>query len=159
MLEVSGQVEDAARVYAAREHVLEKLGDVLTRGGDATLDADVLPEQRLVVELFVGRETDDADHAAGLGDADRRGYRFLGSDAFERSRDANPVGDPEDFCNGVVTALLDDVGRAELLGQRLPGGVAAEHDDARRAEFLGADDRAQADRSVADDRDDVPVLR
>ena len=52
-----------------------------------------------------------------------------------------------------VAALLDDVGGAELPGQRLPLGVAAERDDAFGAELLGRQDAEEADRAVSDDRD------
>ena len=58
-----------------------------------------------------------------------------------------------DPCDSVVSALLDDVGGAELSGQRLPVGVPAEGDDPLGAELPGGQDAEQADRAVADDRD------
>ena len=48
---------------------------------------------------------------------------------------------------------LDDVGRAEVAGQRLPVGVPRHGDDAVRAEASGRDDGAQAHGPVADHDD------
>ena len=57
------------------------------------------------------------------------------------------------FGDALVAALLDDVGRAELAGQRLPVGVATDRDDPLGAELLGGQDAEQPDRAVTDDRD------
>ena len=58
--------------------------------------------------------------------------------------------DPGD---AVVAALLDDVGGAELAGQRLAVCVAAERDDALGAELLRGEDAEESDGAVTDDRD------
>ena len=55
--------------------------------------------------------------------------------------------------DALVAALLDDVGRAELAGERLAVGVAAHRDDPLRSELLGREDPEQADGTVADDGD------
>ena len=66
---------------------------------------------------------------------------------------AEAAGELLDLRDTGVAALLDDVGGAELAGERLPVGVAAERDDALGAELLGGQDAEQADRAVTDDRD------
>ncbi len=66
---------------------------------------------------------------------------------------AEPSGELLDPGHSVVAALLDDVGDAELAGQRLTVGVSAERDDALGAELLGGQYAEQADRAVADHGD------
>jgi hypothetical protein len=67
--------------------------------------------------------------------------------------DAEAVGELAHALNGLVAALADDVGRAELSRQRDPGGVAAEDDDLLGAEAPRGDHPAQADSAVTDDGD------
>ena len=55
--------------------------------------------------------------------------------------------------DALLAALLDDVGRAELAGELLPGLVAGHGDDPLRAQLLRGEDREQADRAVTDHGD------
>src|SRR6476661_79309 len=68
VVEVGAVVEDEARVEVACKDVLEQLGNVPTRGRNTALDADVLPEQSLVLEVLVEGNADGTDHAAGTRD-------------------------------------------------------------------------------------------
>src|SRR6476620_1733605 len=132
-VEAGAVVEDEARVEVACKDVLEQLGDVLTRGRNTALDADVLPEQSLVLEVLVEGNADGTDHAAGARDAGAGLDGLVGADALE--------------CR-VVAALLDDVGGAELLGDDLPCWVAAQGDDPGGSELLGAHDGSEPDGAV-----------
>ena len=66
---------------------------------------------------------------------------------------AEPAGELLDLRHALVAALLDDVGRAELAGERLPVGVTAHRDDPLGAELSCGEDAEQADGAVADDGD------
>jgi hypothetical protein len=63
--------------------------------------------------------------------------------------------DPRDT---LVAPIGDDVRRAELQGQLLPGLVAAHGDDPLRAELAGGEDGHLADRTVTDDGDGLAPL-
>ena len=80
-------------------------------------------------------------------------HRLLGSDGLDGAVRTQPAGQLLDASDALIAALLDDVGRAELAGQRLPVGVTAHRDDPRRAELLGGEDAEKTDRAVSDDRD------
>ena len=99
------------------------------------------------------RHADAPDRAAGAGDLDRGVDRLLGADAFEHRVHAEAAGQLADALDGLLAALADDVGGAELARERDPVGVAAHDDDLLGAEALGGDDAAQADGAVADDGD------
>ena len=60
--------------------------------------------------------------------------------------------------DGVVAALGQDVGGAELEGDLLAGGVAAQSDDPLSAEPLRRENGGEADGAVAHDRDRVPLF-
>src|SRR6476660_3627639 len=122
VVEVGRVVEDKTGVDASGEDVVEQLGDVPACGRDAALDADVLPEQRLVLELLVQRDADGADHASRADDAGAGLDGLVGTDALQCGVDAGTVGEAQDGPDGVVTAILDDVGGPELLGDGLPRG-------------------------------------
>ena len=104
------------------------------------------------------RHADEADHRAGPGDAEGRLHRLARADALERRVDADAVGQLLDRLDGLVAALGDDVGRAELARERLAVGVAAQRDDPLGAEALGGEHAGEADRAVADDRDGLARL-
>jgi hypothetical protein len=58
-----------------------------------------------------------------------------------------------DLGHAVLAALFDDVGRAVLARQPLPGLVAAHGDDPLSAELLGGQHGEQSDRAVTHDGD------
>ena len=62
------------------------------------------------------RDTDGADDRPDPGDAERGVHGLAGADAFQGGVDADPAGHVHDQLGGVVTALGDDVGGAELAG-------------------------------------------
>jgi hypothetical protein len=66
--------------------------------------------------------------------------------------DTFATGELADALDGLLAALGDHIGGAELAGQRDAVRVAAHDDDLLGAEPLGGDDCAQADGAVADDR-------
>ena len=66
---------------------------------------------------------------------------------------AEPAGELLDLRDAVVAAFLDDVGGAELAGERLAVGVAGHGDDPLGAQLLGGEHAEQPDRAVADDGD------
>ena len=101
------------------------------------------------------RDSDRADHRARAGDRECRSHRLVRPDTLEGGVDADTVGHRHDSLGRGVAALGEDVGGAELARQRLAGGVPRQRDDPGGAEAFGRDDRAQADGSVADDRDSV----
>jgi hypothetical protein len=69
-----------------------------------------------------------------------------------------PLPQPRRRLDGLVAALGDDVGRAELLGQLLAVGVPGQGDDALCAETLGGEHAGEPDGAVADDRDRLAGL-
>ena len=81
--------------------------------------------------------------------------------ALEHRVGAEAAGQLADALDGRVATLADDVGRAELPGQRDAVRVAPEQDDLLGAEPPGGDDAAEPDRAVADDGDGLarPDLR
>jgi hypothetical protein len=90
--------------------------------------------------------------AAVSPDADLDARR-LRSDALQDGVGANPVRQLLDASDALVTALGDDVGRAEVAGKFLPHVVTAHHDDPLGAHLLGREDGEQTDRAVSDDGD------
>ena len=87
------------------------------------------------------------------GGVDRLHHGLLGADGLDHRVGAEPAGELLDPGDAVLAALLDDVGGAELAGQRLAVRVAAERDDALGAELLRGEDAEESDRAVTDDRD------
>ena len=104
------------------------------------------------------RDPDDADDRAGPGDGERGRDGLLGADAFQRGVGADATGELEHGLGGFLAARLDDVGGAELTGHLLPVSVAAQRDDALRAEPPGRQDGAQAYGAVPDHRHRVTLL-
>ena len=92
--------------------------------------------------------------AIGRGGGDGLG----GADALQGGVGADAVGEVQHRLVGRVAAFFDDVGGAELQGELLAVGVAAEGDDPLGAQPLGGQDGGQADRPVADDRHGVAGL-
>ena len=65
-------------------------------------------------------DADVADVPAGPGGADGLHHRLLGADRLDDRVRAEPVGEVLDPGHALVAAFGDDVGGAELPGQRLP---------------------------------------
>ena len=99
------------------------------------------------------RDSDAPDRAAGADDAHRRRHRLLGADTFENGLGAEALGELADASDTLLAALANDVGGAELPGERNALLVTTHDDDLLGAEPLGGEDTAQPDRAVADDRD------
>ena len=99
---------------------------------------------------------DVADHRSGPRDRECGGHRLAGADALKRGVDADAVGELHDGVRGLVAAVLDDIGGAEVARKPLPVGVAAQRDDALGAQPLGREDAGEADGAVADDGDRAP---
>lgn len=82
---------------------------------DAAGQTDVLPEQCVHRHVAVGHahEADGATrtHAFRGGEAG-----VLGADALQDAVGTHPVGEFPDLRDGLLAALGDDVGRAELEG-------------------------------------------
>lgn len=96
-----------------------------------------LAEERLAEGHLAVRDPDDTDRGAGPGNGEGGGDGLGGAHAFERGVGANTTGELEDGLAGFRAACLDDVGSAEVTGEVLAFGAAAEGDDALRAEPLG----------------------
>src|SRR5438270_3009702 len=118
-------VEYQARVDAAGEDVTEQLGNVAAGRGDAAAQADVAEDDRLQRDGEVVRDTDGADDRPDPGDAECGVHGLAGAGAFQGGG-ADTAGHVHDQLGGVVTALGDDVGGAELAGEGLTDRVAAE---------------------------------
>ena len=65
-----------------------------------------------------------------MSDGDRRLEGLAGADALQGGVDADTLGELHDGLDGLVAALLDDVGGAELFCQRLTVRVTGQGDDA-----------------------------
>ena len=88
------EVEDAAGLDRAREHVGQQLLDVAAHGCDAAVHADVAVEERAHRQLGAAvRRADVADHAARSRRADRLVHRLLGADALEHAVGADAAGE------------------------------------------------------------------
>ena len=151
------EVEDAARLHPAREHVVEQLGDVGPRRRRPAADALVAEEHVTDRQLDAVRDAHVAHHRPRPRDRDRRLHGLAGADAFERGVDPDAAGEREDRLGRLLAALGDDVGRTERPGELLADRVAAERDDPLGAQALCRQDARQADRAVADHRDDAPA--
>ena len=78
-----------------------------------------------------------------------------GTRAFEGRVSADPGGQIHDGVGRRLASVRDYVGGAELLGDRLALRVTAQGDDPPGAHPAGGKNRRQADRPVADNRDDI----
>jgi hypothetical protein len=76
-------------------------------------------------------------------------HQLLGTDRLDDGVGAQPAGQLLDLRHAVLAAFGDDVSRAQLKGELL----LAARNDPLRAELFGGQDRQEADRAVADDRD------
>ena len=117
------------------------------------MDVDAGHEQLVAGDGDVVGDADEPDVTARAGGVDGLHHGLLGADGLDDRVGAEPAGELLDLGDAVVAALLDDVGGAELAGQRLAVGVAAERDDAFGAELLGGEDAEESDGAVTDDRD------
>ena len=117
-----------------------EVGQVLPDGGGAAVDVDAGHEELVAGDRDVVGDADEADVAAGAGRADGLHHGLLGADRLDDGVGTEPAGELLDPGDALVAALLDDVGGAELAGERLPVGVAAERDDPLGAELLGGED-------------------
>jgi hypothetical protein len=93
------------------------------------VQVDLGVEQLIASELDAVGDADVANVAAGTGGPDGLHYRFLGADRLDDRVRAGPAGHLLDARDALVAALADDVGRAELKRQLLPGLMAADGDD------------------------------
>ena len=139
-VEREGEVEDLAGVDLAVPDELDQVGQVLPDRGGAAVDVDAGHEELVAGDRDVVGDADEADVAPGAGGVDGLHHGFLGADGLDDRVRAEPAGELLDPGHAVVAALLDDVGGAELAGERLPVGVAAEGDDPLGAELLGGED-------------------
>jgi hypothetical protein len=99
-----------------------------------------------------------ADHPhrrSWAGNGECRGDGLGRSRAFEGRVGADPAGQFHDGLGRSLASGLDDVGGAELLGDRLTVGMAAQGDDAAGTQPAGGQDGGQPDCPVADDRHDI----
>jgi hypothetical protein len=110
-------------------------------------------EQLLTGQLDPVSDADVADIPAGTGGADGLHHRLLRADRLDDRVRAEPAGEVLDACHPLIAAVGDDVGRAELPGECLPGLVPAHRDDPLGPELPRGQHAEQPDRSVADDRD------
>src|SRR5215207_7155082 len=152
-VESDAPVEHLPRLDPPLEGVGQQLLDVGARGRRPATDRDVAEERGLGAgDLGVLRNADTADRPTGARDTDRRLHRCAVTDALQHGMGALTTGELADTLDGLLTALRDDVGRAELAGERDAVRVTAEDDDLLGTEPLGGDDGAEADGPVADDR-------
>jgi len=129
------------------------LGQKASDGGGATVDVDAGHEEVVAGDGDIMRDAHEPDVPTGARRVDRLHHRLLGADGLDDRVGAEPAGERFDLCDSVVTALFDDVRRAELAGEGLAVGVPAERDDPLGAELLGGQDAQQPDGAVAHDRD------
>src|SRR5690554_267524 len=154
LLEGKLQVEDAARVDGAREHLLHELLDVTAHGGDSAAHADVALKETPHGQLgATSGHADVAHHAAGPRGANRLVHRLLRADTLEHAVGADPIEELADASDPLVATLRHDVGRAELAGDLLAVFVARHRDNSARAESLRGEHGAEPDGPVADDHD------
>jgi hypothetical protein len=100
--------------------------------------------------------SDDTYSRTRTSDGEGGLHRLIGPDTFERSVDADPIRELEQCLDRRVTACIDDVGGTERACDVLARRVAAEDDDAFRAQTLRREHGGESDGSVAHHRDDVP---
>src|SRR5947209_18317408 len=120
------------------------------------MEMDVCIEQLLTVELDSVRHADVAHVPALASRTDRLHHRFLGADALQHRVGADSVGQLLDAGHSLVTALCDDVGRAELARQFLSCLVTAHGDDPLSTHLLRGEHTKKPDGTVTDDRDCHP---
>jgi hypothetical protein len=89
-------------------------------------------EQLRTIELDAMRDADVADVPTGTRRPDRLPNRLLGADALEHGVGADIVGQLHDARDAVVTALGDDVSRAELASEPLFPDELPLRDEPRR---------------------------
>ncbi len=152
-VEREGEVEDLAGVDLAVPDELDEVGQVLPYGGGSAVDVDAGHEELVAGDRDVVGDADEADVAAGAGGVDGLHHGLLGADGLDDRVGAEAAGELLDLRDALLAALLDDVGGAELAGQRLAVRVPAEGDDAFGAELPGGEDAEQAHGAVTDDRD------
>src|SRR5438445_1253620 len=97
------------------------------------------------------RNTDVAHVSARVGGPDRLHHRLLRADTLQHGVGAESVGQLLDPGDARVTPLGDDVGRAELACEFLPGRVTAHRDDPPGAHLLRGEDSEKTHGAVADD--------
>ena len=110
-------------------------------------------EQAVAVDRDIVRDADEADMTAGACRADGLVHGILRADRLDHTVRTEAVGEFLDATDAVFSAFLDDVGRPESTGERLPVGMAAHRDDALRPELPGGEDAAEPHRAVTDDGD------
>src|SRR5580693_6683966 len=133
--------------------------DDLERAGVGGPGEDVVRLVELVQAEVVGDEPLGVDPAARPDQLDRQleGIREPdGLDGHVRAEAPGQVpGQVPDDLQRVLAGVVHDHVSAEVLGRIQPGVGQVDGDDVARAEQLRAGDRGQADRSGADDGDDI----
>ena len=115
---------------------------------------------RIQIALEVQRRrlpvhADVRDVPARTNEVDGELEGLRGADGLDRDVRAKPSGELLDDSQRVLSARVhDDVG-SEPLRRLKPGVDEVDRDDVARAEEACGQDRGEADRSRADDRDDV----
>ena len=148
-----GQVEDLAGLDGAVPDELDQFGQEAPDRGGAAVDVDAGHEEVVSGDGDIMRDAHEPDVPTGAGRADRLHHRLLGADGLDDRVGTEPAGEVLDLRDSIVTALFDDVRRAELAGEGLAVGVPAERDDPLGAELLGGQDAQQPDGAVTDDGD------
>jgi len=151
VLEVGLEVEDSPGVDRPGKDVLHQLRQVSAHGRHTATEANVAKDDRPDRHLHIVRGPDRADYGARASDSERRGHRLTRPHALEGGVHADAIGHRHDDLGRRITALGDDVGRAELASQRVARWVAGQRDDPPGAEAPGRDRRAQADGAIAHD--------
>src|SRR3954447_4178041 len=153
LLQREAEVEDLARVDGPAGDQLDQLGQEAAHRGGAAVQVHSGEEQLVTGQGHVVGDPDVADVPTGAGGADGLHHRLLGADGLDDRVRAQAVGELLDLGYSLVAAGGDDVGRAELPGQLLPGLVPAEGDDPLGTQLLGGEHAEQADGAVTDDGD------
>ncbi len=122
------------------------------RGG-ATVEVDVSIEKLLAVKLDTVGDADVAHRTARARGANSLHHRLLGADTFEHRVGADAIGQLLGAVHALVAAAGNNVGRAEVPGERLARLVTAHRDDPPCAHLPGGEHTEEADRAVTDDYD------
>src|SRR5207247_6073855 len=117
------------------------------------MQMNVRIEKLFTVELDSVRHADVAHVATRPRGTHLLHHRLLGADALQHRVGANSIGQLIDAGPSFVTALGDDVGRAELAGEFLPRLVTAHGDDPLSTHLLRGKHTKEPDRAVTYDRD------
>lgn len=130
VLEREGEVEHRSRVDLPLPDQVDQVGQEPADRCRPAVQVHLGEEQLGAIQRDVMGDPDVADVSAGTGCPDRLCHRLLGTDRLDHRLRAEPVGELLDLGDPLVTALFDDVGRAEVACEGLPVGVPGHRDDA-----------------------------